>query len=71
MADQTTVHMGENSPEQVAYKLMGIIAQAEKVNLTGVSVNSNRQWILKTYMQCLVAVRTPHYPDDVLKMHEG
>lgn len=70
MADQTTVHMGENSPEQVAYKLMNAIANAEKVHLTGVNINSNREWILKTYMQCLMAVRTPHYPDDVLKMHK-
>lgn len=70
MADQTTVHFAENSPEQVAYKLMGVIANAEKVNLNGVNINSSREWNLKTYMQCLMAVKTPQYPEDVLKMHE-
>jgi len=71
MADQTTVHFAENSPEHVAYRLMTIIAHSEKVNLVGVNINSNREWILKTYMQCLMAVKTPEYPDDVLNMHAG
>lgn len=71
MADSTTVHIGENSPEQVAYKLMHNIANAEKVNLQGSAVNSSREWILKTYMQCLMAVKTPQYPGDVLEMHKG
>lgn len=70
MADQTTVHIAENSPEQVAYKLLRDIASAEKVNLHGMNVNSSRDWILKTYMQCLMAIKTPQYPEDVLKMHK-
>ena len=33
MADGAVVHIGENSPEQVAYRLMRDIAIAEKINL--------------------------------------
>lgn len=65
MADNTTVHIGENSPEQVAYKLMRLIASAEKINMEGLGINSNRQWIIRTYCQCLMATRMPNYPDDV------
>lgn len=71
MSDQTTVHFAENSPEHVAYKLMGLIANAEKINLAGMGTNSNREWILKTYMQCLMSVKTPEYPNDVLRMHQN
>jgi hypothetical protein len=50
------VHIGENSPEQVAYKLMQHIAYAEKVKLEGAGANATREWIIKTYMMCRVAV---------------
>jgi|HubBroStandDraft_3_1064219.scaffolds.fasta_scaffold736471_1 hypothetical protein len=33
MADDAIVHIGENSPEHVAYKLMERIAEAEGKNL--------------------------------------
>jgi hypothetical protein len=33
MADQPMVHIGENSPEHVAYRLMQLIADVEQVNL--------------------------------------
>lgn len=63
MADNTVVHLGENSPEQVAYKLMRDIARAEKKNLEGVSINSDRQWILSTYRECLKIARNPFYEE--------
>ena len=52
MAENTVVHIGENSPEQVAYKLMRDIARAEKVSLEGTNITSNREWIIKTYIMC-------------------
>lgn len=52
MADAPTVNLGENSAEYVAYRLMRDIAKAEKVKLEGVETNSNREWIIKTYVMC-------------------
>jgi hypothetical protein len=66
MTENAVVHIGENSPEQVAYKLMRDIAIAEKIYLSGTSLNSNRDWIIRTYCQCLQAVRNPFVPDDVV-----
>lgn len=63
MADNNVVHIGENSPEQVAYKLMRDIARAEKKALDGAPPNSSRDWILSTYKQCLKIVRNPYYDD--------
>ena len=60
MAEQTVVHIGENSPEEVAYRLMSKIANAEqKVLLSSPRSEENsadRQWILDTYAECLRAV---------------
>ena len=67
MVDQNVVHIGENSPQQVAYKLMKDIASAEKVMLQGINVNSNRDWILKTYCQCLRAAQNPFDVNTVLE----
>jgi hypothetical protein len=54
------VHIGENSPEQVAYKLLHIIAANERKTLsssaTGVAT-AERKWLLDTYAECLTAVR--------------
>ena len=61
MADVPVVHIGENSPEQVAYKLLIHVAAAEGYMLrSGPSADGNkpsRQYILDTYTECLVAVR--------------
>ncbi len=54
MADTSVVHIGENSPEQVAYKLLHEIAAIE--NTTG---RRDRKWWLDTYAECLLAVRSP------------
>lgn len=68
MADtNTTVHIGENSPEQVAYKLLETIANIERVSLTGWSQENleagwrpgTREWLLDAYAECLKAVRSP------------
>lgn len=60
MAD-TVVHMGENSPEYVAYKLLHEIAGIEKKSLHNEPASgwtiANRAWILDTYRECLVATK--------------
>ena len=58
--DNTVVNLGENSPEQVAFKLLQLVANAEKKQLQSVmsaSANSDRKWILDTYVECLQAVK--------------
>jgi hypothetical protein len=65
MADtNTVVHIGDNSPQEVAYKLMRDIAHAEDKLLSYSEKNSqkvaNRKWILDTYAECLRAVHTPN-----------
>lgn len=61
MAD-STVHIGENSPEQVAYKLLDLVMSAEKrthqphmANRDGNTL-ADRKYILDTYAECLLAV---------------
>lgn len=56
MTDSTTVHIGENSPEHVAHKLMHEIAGVEGKTIQ-VNGSADREWILDTYMECLIAVR--------------
>jgi hypothetical protein len=63
MADpNTVVHIGDNSPQEVAYKLMRDIAHAEDKVLSYSEKNSqkvaNRK--LDTYAECLRAVHTPN-----------
>lgn len=55
MADTSVVHIGENSPEQVAFKLMQLIAINE-----GKTGSADRKWMLDTYAECLHVVRQPH-----------
>lgn len=58
MADNTTVHFGENSPEQVAYKLMRDIVAAEDRSFGASKANRiDRKWLLDTYGECLQAVK--------------
>lgn len=68
MADQALVQMGENSPEQVAFKLMQTIANAEGItfNKNSSGTPATRDWILRTYAQCLYVVRNPSYLDEAL-----
>jgi hypothetical protein len=61
MADAApVVHIGENSPEQVAYKQMLEIANVERKTLHASAPSSgwtaaDRKWILDTYAECLRA----------------
>jgi len=64
MADAAVVHIGENSPEQAAYRLMRDIANVEGKILASSESHpqkvANRQWILDTYAESLLAVRLPN-----------
>lgn len=58
MADQAVVHIGENSPEQVAYRLTRDIMIAENRQLgEGGKARVDRKWLLDTYGECLQAVK--------------
>jgi hypothetical protein len=60
MTDQTVLHIGENSPEHVAFKLMEIIAAAESKELRSVVAGPpkiDRTWLLDTYAECLRVTR--------------
>jgi hypothetical protein len=69
MADTAVVHIGENSPEEVAFKLLRLIGRAEKKSLEASPVAADRQWILKTYAMCLETVREPHQVEAFLNTH--
>lgn len=58
MADATIVHIGENSPEHVAYALFERVAQIEGKVLVK-DGGADRKWVLDTYAECLRAVRNP------------
>jgi hypothetical protein len=55
----TTIYAGGESPEQVAYKLLGLVAQAEGQKLANAPTGKvpERKWILDTYAECLRAVK--------------
>ena len=65
MADNTIVHFGENSPEQVAFKLMTMVLDAEKKTVQphlserGSAQLVDRKFLLDTYAECLLAVVRP------------
>jgi hypothetical protein len=69
MADTPVVHIGENSPEEVAYKLFRHIGTAESKGLGASSTTADREWILKTYAMCLETVTAPHQVYQHLKTH--
>jgi hypothetical protein len=59
MADDSIVHLAENSPEQVAYKLLEMIAFAEGKALRACAMGpkADRAYILSTYWECLKVVQ--------------
>lgn len=62
MADAPIVHIGENSPEQVAFKLLRVIADNEGKTLgSGIAgpATADRKWLLDTYAECLKAIYRP------------
>jgi hypothetical protein len=53
VADIPIVHIGENSPENIAFKMMNLIAAVESKEPYGHGENPmTREWIFKTYAQC-------------------
>lgn len=65
MADAPVVHIGENSPERVAYKLMELIANLERRDLYASGSNPpDREWVLNTYGKCISTVRNGWYDPD-------
>lgn len=54
MADKPVVHIGENSPEYVAYKLM-----LDVIRMEGKELHSKDE-ILNLYADCLHTVNSPH-----------
>lgn len=50
---------GTKMPEDIAYNLMIDIARTEKIALGGDTPNGSREWIIRTYCQCLQAMRNP------------
>jgi len=57
MADNAVVHIGENSPEEVAYKMMTLIMGVENRQPYAHGDNPvDRNWVLRTYAQCLKTV---------------
>jgi hypothetical protein len=59
MTDTPIIHINENSPEQIAYKLFLHIVAREDVELAPGRGKwpVDRRWILSTYAQCLKAVK--------------
>jgi hypothetical protein len=57
MADSINIH-GATIPEDVAYKLLYAVAWAENIDLEGWA-KTDRNWILNTYAECLLAVQNP------------
>jgi hypothetical protein len=64
MSDAPVVFIGENSPEQIAFKLLTIIAANEgktfeKVAGGTATASADRKWLLDTYAECLQTVSNP------------
>ena len=61
MSDKSTVHIGENSPEQIAYRLYHEIMRTEdKVPYRptdGSEKQADRKYLLDLYSECIDAVR--------------
>jgi hypothetical protein len=62
MADKTSVvHIGENSPEHVAYRLLQDVMSIERKaaqqgDLASGWTTADRKWLLDSYSECLQAV---------------
>ena len=62
MADTKVVNAGENTPEEIAFKLFREIALVENkkiIYINGADL-PNRAWILDTYAECLDTVQNPN-----------
>lgn len=63
--------MAENTPEKIALDLMGKIANTEDRIFSGADKNVDREWILRTYAQCLRTVMLPQGVEEHLKTLTG
>ncbi len=64
MDEQTVVHIGENSPEHVAYRLMQDVLTVENKEVIGRDPSGGREIatrkeILDIYAECLHTIRYP------------
>lgn len=67
MTDTSILHIGENSPEQVALKLFELVTRVERKSVTASDeselkagwTKADRAYILATYGECLRMVRHP------------
>jgi hypothetical protein len=57
MADSVNMH-GSPPPEEVAYKLLYLVAWGENKNLDDWG-KADRKWILDTYAECLLTIQNP------------
>jgi hypothetical protein len=67
MTDEPVAPTGENSPEQIAYRLMHEVATVERITIGAGDLQpkwtrAGRAWILDTYQECLYAVKNPKRP---------
>jgi hypothetical protein len=67
MSDTPVVHIGENSPEYVAYKLLLDIQRIERKAFSGGEIKqgwstADRKWVLDTYAECLKAATGGRLP---------
>lgn len=63
MADKPVVHIGENSPEQVAFKLLIEVAACEGKHMQCGAYTDEaptREWLLDAYAECLQTVTNPY-----------
>ena len=61
MADQPAMHIAENTPEHIAYRLLKDVMNLERMTLnaeppTGWKT-ATRAYVLDTYLECIDAVR--------------
>ena len=67
MADASEIHIHSNSAEEVAFKLLKTIAliQGKAIHpLPQGSSAYDKKWLLDTYAECLLAVRSPQERDE-------
>jgi len=57
MTDKVQIHLGESSPEHIAYKLLDLITTIESSDS---AMRRDRKYYLDTFAECLAAVKDPH-----------
>ncbi|MEO9900350.1 hypothetical protein [Nisaea sp.] len=62
MSDTTHLHVGENTQEHIAFKLLEVVASVEQKNLFhyegAPEKTPTREWVLNTFAECLQAARS-------------